>query len=259
MPHDPLNRLCVVLYEPQDDINIGTVVRACKNFGVHDIRLIRPASADPARVLISAPRAEDVVGSLRRFDTIDEALADCALVVGTSARVRVDRRIVLDPQGGALQLVDAMAHGRAALMFGREDHGLPNEALDRCHALITFPTQPDYASLNLGQAVLLAVWEVTRALKPEAVRAPAVELVRASSEAAPATGADLDRLMAHAERVLTEIEFLKPTSHAHMVATMRRMLTQAALDDREIAIWHGIFSQVTYAINRARREARVEG
>ena len=255
-----LSRLVVVLYEPQDDINIGTTVRACKNFGVRTIRLVRPASAHPARILISAPHAEDVIDALERVDSLDAALADCALVLGTTARLRRQTRQLLEPRSAALQAVQAAEDGqRVALLFGREDHGLPNEALDRCHALVTAPTDPEYASLNLGQAVLLMVWECARQAQQTPLERPEATLVRALTREHPAaTQEAIEHLLARAERALVTIDMLKPETHEHMMATFRQLFLRQALDTREVAIWHGVFSQIDYALERERRLARAE-
>lgn len=253
-----LSQITVVLYEPQDDINIGTTIRACKNFGIRNIRLVRPKSANPGRILVSAPHAEDVIDAMERFDDLDSALADCALVLGTTARQRAQTRQVLEPRGAAIQAIEAASQGsRVALLFGREDHGLPNEALDRCHVMVTAPTDPDYSSLNLGQAVLLMAWECFRVAEEVAVEQPAAPLIRpATSEHPPATHQALEQLLSHAERAFTEIEFLKPSTHEHMMATLRQMFIRSALDTREVAIWHGILSQIDYAIERERRRTQ---
>lgn len=260
MSLDPrLSQIIVVLYEPQDDINIGTTIRACKNFGVRHIRLVRPASANPARILVSAPKAEDIIDELVHYDSLDEALADCVLVLGTTARMRGQTRQVLEPRGAAAQAIEATASGKVALLFGREDHGLPNEALDRCHVMVTAPTDPDYSSLNLGQAVLLMVWELFRLAQDVPIEQPATPLIRpAHSEHPPAEQRALNTLLDHVERAFTEIDFLKPETHHHMMATLRQMFLRSALDVREVAIWHGILSQIDYALERERRKARAE-
>ena len=157
-----LANIVVVMLEPQDDINIGTAVRACKNFGISDIRLVRPRKGNPKGILISAPRAQDLISKIQRFDTLEEALADTTLVLATTARTRKGVWISHEPRTAAQALLETAQEAKAALLFGREDSGLPNEALDRCHGTITVPTDPDYSSLNLGQAVLLTAYEVFR-------------------------------------------------------------------------------------------------
>lgn len=250
-----LDNVVVVLFEPQDDINIGNTVRACKNFGVRRIRLVNPASADPRRISISAPRAADVIDALERFDSLEAALADCTLVVGTTARQRHNKRLYLEPRGAAAEIAEAAAGGgTCAILFGREDSGLPNEALDHCHATVTIPTNPDYSSLNLGQAVLLLIWEVFRAATDQPITRPEADLVRADSEHPPADHEAVERMFQHAERVLDDVGFLKESSREHMVSVFREMLLRSGLDTREVAIWHGIFSQVEWAVSHKPRD-----
>ena len=245
-----LDAITVVLVEPQDDINIGTTVRACKNFGIRDIRLVNPASADPRKILISAPKAEDLIDAITHHDTLEDALFDCAMVLGATARSRRNKRLYLEPRGAAAEAVEVAKTARVAVIFGREDSGLPNEALDRCNALITVPTNPDYSSLNLGQAVLLMAWELFRAATDAPITRPQAQLVRADSEHAPATYAAIERMFKHAESALTEIDFLKESSSEHMMSVL---LLRSGLDEREVAIWHGIFSQIQWATHHKPR------
>ncbi len=249
MSSEALEQVCVVLVEPQNDINIGSVVRACKNFGVSIIRLVNPASAKPAKILISAPRAEDFIDRIERYDSLDAALQDCSLALAMTARQRRNKRLYVEPRGAAADLVEAASKGsKVALVFGREDSGLPNEALDRCHALVTIPTNPEYSSLNLAQAVLLMLWEVRRVATDAPVKRLPDHIARAGNADALASNEELERMITHAERLLERVGFLKEGSHEHMMSTLREMYRRAGLDAREVAIWHGIFSQVEWAL-----------
>lgn len=247
---DPrLARVAVVLYEPQDDINIGNVVRASKNFGITDIRLVRPAEADARRISISAPKAEDLVSNLAHFDSLEEALSDRIYVVGTTARARKGAWIVTEPRGAAVTLVERASEGGVALLFGREDSGLPNSALDSCHAVVNIPTRPDYSSLNLGQAVLLLLWEVFRVA--EDVPLQVIESARRpESEFAPAPIEGVERMLSEAEKSLEAIEFFKSAGREHIVRSVRSVLTRAELDERELSIWFGIFKEIREFMKR---------
>ena len=140
MAESLLSAVTVVLFESQDQINIGGVVRAMKNMGVADLRLIRPCAYDPNRIEQVAHDTRDIVARIRHFDTIDAALADCVYVVGFSGRRQAARWARHTPRSAAEELLQHAQEGRVAIMFGREDHGLPNEALDQCHAIATIPT-----------------------------------------------------------------------------------------------------------------------
>ena len=240
-----LDHITVVLYEPQDDINIGTAIRACKNFGVSSIRLVRPAHADPRVIQVSAPKAEDLIDSLGHFDSLPDALADCPLVLGMTARHRKHTRIYGEPRGAAADLVAYAAQGRVALLFGREDSGLPTDALDCCQGVVTIPTNPDYSSLNLGQAVLLMLWETFR----QATDAP-ITPIAPPPRPSIAPHQAIERLVSHSENALETVGFLKPSTHDHMLGVLREMFHRFTLDQREVAIWHGIFSQIEWAVGK---------
>lgn len=246
----------MVLWEPQDDINIGNAVRACKNFGVTDLRLVRPAKANLERISISAPKAADVIQGMDIHDDLDSALADCTKVFGTTARERGEKWSVAEPRAAAGASVEASRDdGRSAFLFGREDSGLPNEALDRCHYVVTIPTNPAYTSINLGQAVLVCMWEVFRAATDAPVQRSEVEALEMDMNHPAATAEEIDALVDRAEETLEEIEFFKHESNAHIVRSLRKMFLRANLDERETAIWHGIFSKMSRYVTERLEEA----
>ena len=140
MPDSILTAVTVVLYESQDPINIGAVIRAMKNMGAVDLRLIRPCPYDKNRLEQIAHDTRDLVERIQHFDTIDDALADCVRVIAFSGRRRAAKWARHTPKTAAADLLSYAETGRVAIMFGREDHGLPNDALDRAHAVATIPT-----------------------------------------------------------------------------------------------------------------------
>lgn len=242
-----MDDLCVVLYEPQDDINIGTVVRAAQNFGVDDVRLVRPKYADPDKIRISAPNAGDAIDRLRHFGDLDSALSDCTRVLGATARPRYASRVVADPVRAA---VETELPGRVALLFGREDHGLPNDALDRCDVQITIPTSPAYRSLNLAQAVMLVLWEVFRrreVMGDEESPAPPAEV---ATDFEPAPREQVERMVEQAHAALNTIEFFKYGDGEHVMRSLRSVFSRAMLDRRELSIWFGIFQEIDSFITR---------
>lgn len=259
MNSDRLADVVVVLFEPQDDINIGNTIRAAKNFGIRRIRVVNPASADPHRISISAPKAHDVIDAMERFESIDEALADCVYVVGLTARVRRASWAVFEPRGAARDLVAMADEGTVAIVFGREDSGLPNEILDRCHGVVTIPTDPSYSSLNLGQAVLLMVWETFRvATQVVEVRALGEEerssSTRAQGEGDLAPMERLERIFGQAEEALHAIEFFKTESTDHIMRGIRNVLLRARMDQREAALFQGMFKEIVAYMKRTGRD-----
>lgn len=250
---DLLEDVAVVLVEPQDDINIGNTVRACKNFGIFDIRLVRPAQADPERIAISAPKADDLIERIQIFETLPEALDDRSMIVGTTARPRSARRIVTEPRGAAATAVEAVdSGGSVAYLFGREDAGLSNEDLDRADSVVTIPTNPDYTSLNLGQAVLLNVWEIFRAATDTSVERPEIDWVTAERERPPPEAGMRERMFEQARETLETIDFFKADATWNIMRTLRSIFMRAGLDEREVSIWLGIFSEVESTVERLR-------
>src|SRR5712692_8346303 len=146
--------IVTVLHEPQELMNIAHVVRALKNFGFRDLRLVAPAAYDAYRIEGIAHHSQDVLARVARCERLEDALADCVHVVGFTARGRAAKRNVQRPRAAAREILARAEAGTVALLFGREDKGLPNEALDLCHRVVTIPTNPAYPSLNLAHAVV---------------------------------------------------------------------------------------------------------
>src|SRR5437879_8229158 len=155
--------IVVVLDQPQDLVNIAHVVRGLKNFGFRDLRLVQPLEYDAYRVGGIAHQTDDILARVGVFAALEEALADCVHVVGFTARGHTAKRNLQRPREAATEILAAAATGTVALLFGREDRGLSNEALDRCHRVVTIPTAPEYASLNLGHAVIVMLYELALA------------------------------------------------------------------------------------------------
>lgn len=244
MNSEVLKKTSIVLVEPQNDINIGTSVRAAKNFGLSSLRLVNPRVADPETIGISAPNASDFIDSIETYEQIDEALADCIFVIGMTARRRSAKWKVLEPRSAAVSVIEATQGGRVAFLFGREDSGLSNEALDRCHAVVTVPTNPDYSSLNLGQAVLLMAWELFRAVEGVELKPTRLTRVEMDSEYPPATMRGMERLFDCTESALEAVEFFKVDHNEHIMRSIRSVFLRANLDERELAIWLGAFKEV---------------
>src|SRR5579885_460397 len=154
-----LSAVVVVLYEPQDPVNIAATIRAMKNMGLSRLRLVRPVEYDVIRLEGIAHQTMDLIERIERFETFDDAVADCVRTVGFTARRRAAKLRVIDPKAAAAELLELAPEGTVALVFGREDSGLPNEILDRVHAAVTIPTT-NHASLNLAQAALIGMYEL---------------------------------------------------------------------------------------------------
>jgi TrmH family RNA methyltransferase len=221
----------VVLVEPQDLVNIASVVRIAKNFELAQVRLVRPRVFDAYRIEGIAHNTADVIEAIGHYDSLDAALADCTWAVAMTARGRTHKRSLLRPRQAAAELAERAAAGRVAFVAGRETNGLTNQELDRCHALVTIPTNPDHSSLNLAQAVAVLAYEVMVARGGEGL---AVKAPRRAADAAP--GDLLERMFADWERALWAIEFFKTRQPATVMRSLREILFRADLDHREAAL-----------------------
>jgi len=229
----------VVLHEPQDLVNIAHVVRGVKNFGFRDLRLVNPREWDAFRVEGIAHQTQDVLARVQVCDSLEAALADCIHVVGCTARGRTAKRNVQRPREAAAEVTTLAERGPVALLFGREDRGLSNEALDRCHRIVTIPTQASYASLNLGHAVVVMLYELAlaRGAEEQPFKTP-------RREAEPAAAAELERLFGDLERALAAIDFFKTRNAEAIMRTMRELTHRAPLDAREVKLLRAMAIEV---------------
>jgi tRNA/rRNA methyltransferase/tRNA (cytidine32/uridine32-2'-O)-methyltransferase len=244
-----LQRISVVLNEPQDPVNIGGVVRAMKNMGLSRLALVRPPDLDAHRIEGVAHMGSDVIGSARLYESLEESIADARLVVGTTARGRRVRRNYRRPREAAAEMMEiARAGHEVAMLFGREDRGLDNEALDLCDRVVVIPTDPQHASLNLAQSVLILAYELSLAA---GVAGPYKEPRRAAARAGRAALEDLCR---EVEASLAAVEFFKSHKAAAIMRTVREVTGRADLDERETALFKAMAHEVRNFLQR--REKR---
>lgn len=233
-----------VLVAPVHPGNVGATARAMKNMGLDDLVLVRPAQFPSAEATALASGADDLLARARVVDTVADAVAGCRLVYGTSARTRSQYYWPgHTPREAAPKLLAAAAEGHAAVLFGTERIGLTNEELELCHALIHIPTNPEYDSLNLSQAVQVLAYElrVAQALPP----------LRPDREAPLAPVEELERLYAHFDLVLREVDFTDRNGGPHLLRRLKRIFGRAELDQQEVNILRGILTAVQQKRRRA--------
>ena len=247
---DPPGEVIVVLDCPRDVVNVAGVVRAMKNMGLAQLRLVRPGEFDPHRIEGIAHRSADVVAATEICPTLAEAVADCVHVVGTTARARTAHRNYLRPRAAAEQIVSRARGGRVAVVFGREDRGLTNEGLDLCDAVIVIPTAPDYPSMNLAQACLVVAYEIFLAQEGEA------PLPRGKRSTAPATREEVEATLAALEGGLARIEFFRARPAGTVMRTFRTLLARAEPDRQEAGLVRAVGYEIGNCIDRL--EARME-
>ncbi len=238
----------VVLDHPQDLVNIAHVVRGLKNFGLRDLRLVNPREYESYRVEGIAHQTQDILSRVRAYSTLEDAIADCVHVVGFTARGRTAKRNLQRPREAAAEIASLAEGGPVALLFGREDKGLSNDALDRCHRVVTIASDPRYPSLNLAHAVIIMLYEL--ALVRGAEERPFKE-PRRTSEPAPAD--ELERLFADVAKALQAIEFFKTRNAAGVMRTIRAIAHRAPLDLREVKLLRAMAIEVTKYSERLAR------
>ena len=242
-----LRPIRIVLVEPALPENIGSAARAMKTMGLSDLALVRPKAFPDARATALAAGADDVLANARVCDNLTEAIADCVFAAGCSARPRDIALPLLDPDAGARRLLQECTRGPVALVFGTERTGLTNEDLSRCDVAVHIPTETDFSSLNLAQAVQVLAYTI-RCTAQSAL--PGVVATDEMDRDPPASIGQLEGMFDHFEVALAEIDFFKGRPYGHLMQRIRRMLHRADLDEREVMILRGILAD-------AQRQARI--
>lgn len=235
---ESLARIRVVLVATSHPGNIGAAARAMRTMGMTRLVLVEPRQFPHPEATALAAGADDVLDAARVVASLDEAIADCRLVYGCTARTRGVALEEWPPREAAARLVAPDA-GEVALLFGNERAGLSNDELMRCHAAIHIPSDPSYGSLNLAQAVQVVCYELRLAALSASGAPPAVSR---EEDERPATSEELEGLFGHLERALTAIDFFKGRSPATILRRLRRLYFRADLSEREVMILRGILA-----------------
>jgi len=241
----------IVMVGPLYGGNIGAVCRAMDNMGLSDLALVAPRETvdwDEARMM--ACHATALLESRRLFGTLREAVADCGVVFGTTARSGLYRQHVKTPREWAGRALEASVGGRIAVVFGREDNGLSNEELACCTQLIRVPSSTSNASLNVAQAVLVCAYELF-------VASGTYEAPREKSP--EASSAIRERMFDLWRQSLLTVGFMEEDKADHMMLALRRILGRAPLTEDDVRILMGIAKQTMWAAERAKSELRERG
>jgi tRNA/rRNA methyltransferase len=234
-------RLRFVLVETSHPGNIGAVARAMKTMGFSELVLVNPRFADATHqeeAVAFASGAQDVLERARIVGSIEEALADCNFVAAVSARLREFSPPVVTPRALAEQLATD-AGLNAALLFGSERYGLPNETVAKANMLINIPANPDYSSLNLAQAVQVLAYECRLAQCGDALPPSGIGF-----QGDAASAAQIDGMYAHLEQALVSIEFLNPGNPKKLMPRLKRLFSRTQLETEEVNILRGIANQI---------------
>jgi TrmH family RNA methyltransferase len=224
--------------------NIGSAARAMKNMGLGRLRLVAPERFPATEATVMAAGADDVLDAAQVYPDVPSAVADCGLVVGTTARLRHLPWRVVEAREAAREIVAAGGGGEVAVLFGAERTGLTNEDIERCQLLLSIPTGSSYGSLNVAMAVAVVAYEILLASRGDGAAALDRGIPLASAT-------EMERFYAHLERVLEEIEFRDRTGEGHLMARIRRLFNRAVLDQNEVNILRGILTSVQGKRRRA--------
>ncbi|AKE94887.1 tRNA (cytosine(32)/uridine(32)-2'-O)-methyltransferase TrmJ [Cronobacter sakazakii] len=241
-----LQNIRIVLVETSHTGNMGSVARAMKTMGLTNLWLVNPLVKPDSQAIALAAGASDVIGNASIVDTLDEALAGCSLVVGTSARSRTLPWPMLDPRECGLKSVSEATHAPVAIVFGRERVGLTNDELQKCHYHVAIAANPEYSSLNLAMAVQVIAYEVRMAwLASQDAQTPAP----GEEENPYPLVDDLERFYGHLEQVLLSTGFIRPNHPGQVMNKLRRLFTRARPESQELNILRGMLASIESSRN----------
>lgn len=234
----------IILVEPQLGENIGMVARAMANFGLSELRLVKPRDGWPnEKARAAASRADNVIDNVAVFDDLPSAIADLNFVFATTARARDNFKPVRGPVEAGRALRSRFAAGqKTGILFGRERFGLYNEEVGLTDEIVTFPVNPAFASLNIAQAVLLMAYEWMKSgLESE------TQTAFTGPQMQPAGKADLIGLFNHLEEALEARGYFRPAAKKpKMVDNLRAVLTRPGFAEAEIKVLRGVVASLDY-------------
>jgi tRNA/rRNA methyltransferase len=246
-------RVRFVLVETSRPGNIGAAARAMKTMGFSELVLVRPRSQralSEDEAVAFASGAQDVLAGAVIVESIEEALQGCNFAAAVSARLREYSPPVLAPRALAAHLA-ANEEVRAAIVFGNERFGLPNEVVERCNVLINIPANPAYSSLNLAQAVQVLAYECRLAATGHMLPDTGIGFRGVSADVA-----QVDGMYAHLEQALVALGFLDPASPKKLMPRIKRMFARSGLETEEVNILRGIARQILLAVSASSAEKR---
>jgi len=242
-----LEGLRVVLVAPRNPLNIGAAARAMSNFGFSQLRLVNPYYV-AFRQATSAVGAAVLMANAVEYQSVAQAVADCSLVVGTTA---VGKRHLLQPlrslePGGSL-IRKQLRSANVALLFGSEKRGLSNEDFSHCHWLMRIPTSDGNISMNLGQSVAVCLYELVRDTKAKSER---------TEYGLPATAGELEQITGLLMDALRASGYIKPGSATNSEEKVRRLMRRLNVPAQDTVVWLGIMRQILWKVNAGTKPGR---
>ena len=244
-----LSSIRIVLVATSHPGNIGSTARAMKTMGLNSLYLVTPKSFPDYKAKEMAAGADDILETAVVTNTLEEALSGCQLIMATSARPRGLSLPGLLPVSSAELIGRQSDNTQVAIVFGREHAGLTNEELLKCHYHINIPSNPEYSSLNLAQAVQIMAYEIRMNLL-----SPKAEVSSRTGEYA--TADEIEQFYDHLKDVFIEIQFLKAANPRRLMQRVRRLFNRVILEKMEVSILRGILSQVQKSLEWAGKKNR---
>ncbi|MCT8941557.1 tRNA (cytosine(32)/uridine(32)-2'-O)-methyltransferase TrmJ [Shewanella putrefaciens] len=240
-----LSNIRVVLVGTSHPGNIGSTARAMKTMGLSTLYLAEPRVEPDGQSIALAAGASDILKHLVKVDSLAEAIADCSLVIATSARSRTLDWPMLEPREAGQKLVTESVTGPVAIVFGRENHGLSNEELQQCTYHVAIPANPEYSSLNLAQAVQIICYETRVA------HLAGIESAQESTEYPLA--ADQERFFVHLENTLFSTGFIIKNHPGQVMTKLRRLFSRARIESQEMNILRGILTSIDKVVSNKQK------
>ncbi|OUS24862.1 hypothetical protein A9Q99_23295 [Gammaproteobacteria bacterium 45_16_T64] len=249
-----LDNIRIVMINTSDSGNIGAAARALKTMGLSRLYLVDPVEYPTGKATARASGAADVLHNAAVVETLDEAIEGCSLVWGASARMRSIPWPVMTPRQAAEQVANEPDESQVAIVFGRENSGMTNDELRKCHYHVCIPANEEYGVLNVASAIQLICYEMrVRLFEPQ----PAVQGVDLEAEKAlemplsvtkwdtPLVSVqDMERFFLHFEQTLLDIDFFDPNTPRQLMTRARRLFSRTRLDRLEMNLMRGFFSKV---------------
>ena len=233
-----LNSVKVVLVGTTHPGNIGATARAMKNMGILDLALVEPKEFPSDVATFRSKAAKDILEKASVHRSLAEAVSECELVVGTSARGRTVPWPVLNPREAAEEMHKSSLNGKVAIVFGREDRGLTNEELGLCNFHVHIPSDPEYSSLNLSQAVQILAYEIRLSyLQDRHVNKEYWDVELANNE-------QTERLINHMDELMQEVDFYDVENPRKLLVRVRRFFKRSKIDVMEANIFRGLFASI---------------
>ena len=232
-----LNSVKIVLVGTTHPGNIGAAARAMKNMGFRHLSLVKPKEFPSDVATYRSKAAKDILENALIFNNLQEAVVDCELVIGTSARDRKVPWPILSPKESAEEVSKSLKIHKIAIVFGREDRGLTNEELGLCNYHVHIPTDPEYSSLNLSQAVQILVYEIRMAVLSGDENQDYWDIELANNN-------QTEMLIQHMDELMQEVDFYDVDNPRKLLLRVRRFFKRSRIDVMETNIFRGLFATI---------------